>query len=234
MGFHNRAKMTTSTTGTGTITLGSADTGFQSFSAAGVVNTEQVFYTIEDGNAWEVGRGTYTSSGTTLSRTLISSSTGSLLSLSGTAKVYVDAPAEGLAWTELASVTPTTGGTTAVQFTSIPAVYQDLYVLFEGVSLSTTGAVNVFTATQAAPSTFSNQASLGSFTGSLVYYGALYIPNFTRDYGLALFEAVSGLSPTMTAGLDTRMARRTTGGLGGLQFSPAQNWASGTIRLMAR
>jgi hypothetical protein len=92
----NRARMTTATTGSGTITLGSAVSKYQTFAAAGVANTDVVSYCIEDGTAWEVGTGTYTSAGTTLSRTLIQSSTGSLLVLSGTAEVFVTALASDL------------------------------------------------------------------------------------------------------------------------------------------
>lgn len=91
----NLARMTTSTTGTGTITLGSAVAGFLSFSGAGVADGDVITYAIKDGSNSEIGRGTYTSSGTTLTRTVLkSTNSNAAISLSGTAEVFITAAAE--------------------------------------------------------------------------------------------------------------------------------------------
>jgi hypothetical protein len=65
----DRVKETTTTTGTGTLTLAGALTGFDAFSEIGDGNN--TYYACTDGTNFEVGIGTYTLSGTTLSRDTI-------------------------------------------------------------------------------------------------------------------------------------------------------------------
>lgn len=69
----NRAKQSTSTTGTGTITLGAAETGYQTFIEAGAAVGDTVSYVIEDGDNWELGTGTVGTTGG-LSSSLFSAS----------------------------------------------------------------------------------------------------------------------------------------------------------------
>ena len=111
----DRVKETTLTGGTGTVTLAGAVAGFQSFSVVGNGNT--TYYTITDttNNTWEVGIGTYTSSGTTLSRdtVLASSSGGSLVNFASIAKdVFVTYPAGRAAYADGAALKTQTSAIT--------------------------------------------------------------------------------------------------------------------------
>jgi hypothetical protein len=93
--LYNLARMTTATTGTGTITLGSAASGFLTFAQAGVSDGETVWYAISDGANREDGYGVYTASGTTLTRTVLkSTNSNNAISLSGTAQVFITPAAE--------------------------------------------------------------------------------------------------------------------------------------------
>lgn len=96
----DRVKETSTTAGTGTLTLLGPDVGYQAFSVIG--NGNSCYYTIQNTDSgfegeWEVGIGTYTASGTTLSRDVVlsSSNSGSLVPFSaGTKTVFVTYPAE--------------------------------------------------------------------------------------------------------------------------------------------
>lgn len=100
MALHNLARVVSATTGTGTLTLGSAVSGFLSFADAGVVDGEQVVYAIRDGANSEIGLGIYTASGTTLSRSVIYESTngGNAINCSGSQEVFITVAAERIGW----------------------------------------------------------------------------------------------------------------------------------------
>jgi len=92
----DRVRESSTTVGTGTFTLAGSVMGFQSFAAVGDGNT--TYYTIVDSISgdWEVGLGTYTASGTTLSRdtVLVSTNSNSLVVFgAGTKDVFVTYPA---------------------------------------------------------------------------------------------------------------------------------------------
>jgi len=90
----NRVQETTTTTGTGTVTLAGSASGFQSFAVVG--NTNTTYYTITSGTDWEVGIGTYSTTGPTLARTTIlsSSNANAAITLAGTSIVFSSYPAE--------------------------------------------------------------------------------------------------------------------------------------------
>lgn len=93
----DRVKETTTTTGTGAISLGGAEANFIAFSSA-LSNGDTTYYAIIDNvnQAYEVGLGTYTASGNTLARTtvLASSNSGSAVNFSaGSKDVFINYPA---------------------------------------------------------------------------------------------------------------------------------------------
>ena len=93
----DRVRETTTTTGTGTITLAGAVTNFETFTA-NLSNSDTTYYAIVDNTngAFEVGLGTFTSSGTTLARSTIIASSNSNSAVnfgSGTKDVFITVPA---------------------------------------------------------------------------------------------------------------------------------------------
>lgn len=101
----DRIKETTTTTGTGTYTLAGAVTGFEAFSQVGNGNT--TYYCCTDGTDFEIGIGTYASSGTTLTRTTIlqsSNSDNAVSWSSGTRTVFCTLPAEKMIFNDANNV----------------------------------------------------------------------------------------------------------------------------------
>lgn len=158
----DRVRETCSAPGTGTVTLLGAATGYQAFSVIGNGNT--TYYTIADqtGANWEVGIGTYTSSGTTLSRdtVLASSNGGSKTNFSsGTQDVFVTYPSEQSVYVSGSSIVPSTAAT-------LPIVSGGT-----GASTAPAGMTNLIgftsTPTAGATTTLTNTSSYYQvFTGS--------------------------------------------------------------------
>jgi hypothetical protein len=103
----DRVKQSAAAPGTGTITLGAIAAGFQAFSAIG--NGNVTYFAIVDpvSGAWEVNYGTYTSSGTTLSRNatpLSSSAAGALVNFTGAVDVFCTYPSEKAVWQDTSGV----------------------------------------------------------------------------------------------------------------------------------
>ena len=172
----DRVRETTTTTGTGAVTLGGAYTGFQTFSAA-IGNANNTYYTIANvtTNEWEVGIGTYTSSSNTLSRDTIlaSSNAGSAVSFtSGSKDVFVTQPAERAVYVtgtdviaaNSASVKTTYGGTGLTSWTA-----GDLPYYATGTALSKLGigaANTVLTSSGSAPQWSTSINISGSVTAA--------------------------------------------------------------------
>ena len=97
--INDRVKETTTTTGTGTVNLGGAETGYETF-VSGVGSTNTTFYAIELNSAgeFEVGIGTVTdASPDTLSRDTVISSSNSDAKVNfsaGTKNVFCTLPAK--------------------------------------------------------------------------------------------------------------------------------------------
>lgn len=143
----DRVKETTTTTGTGTVTLLGAATGYQSFAAVGNANTTYYCIAAQTGTEWEVGLGTYTAVGTTLARTTViaSSNAGSLVNFSaGTKDVFVTQPAKRTVYDSTGS----TGGTDAVSTnTASTVVRRDASGNFSAGTITAALSGNASTAT---------------------------------------------------------------------------------------
>jgi hypothetical protein len=193
----DRVRETTTSTGTGTITLGGAVAGFQSFSVIGNNNT--TYYTISGGTQWEVGIGTYY--GGTLARTtVISSSTGSKLDLAaGSKDVFVTYPA-GKSVNQDANnrvLIPYTSGTTNVGSLNVgnATVHTDSGVI---AGFTASEPLYLYTSLQNTDSGATSYASYAVNDGGHTAYGELGINNANYSYSAAGFPNNGFSTPLAT------------------------------------
>lgn len=185
----DRVKETSITAGTGTLTLDGAVAGFQSFAAIGNGNT--TYYTIVDNiaNTWEVGIGTYTASGTTLSRdTVLANSLGTtaLINFASNSKdVFCTYPAGRSVYSDGTNIVPassatvltTSGGTGLSSYTAGDLPYFAAGTAFTKLAIGSNKTIltSSGTAPQWTASLDTTQGGTGqtSYTaGDLPYYAA--------------------------------------------------------------
>jgi hypothetical protein len=215
----DRVRETTGVTGTGPATLLGAVTGFQSFAIIGDTNT--CYYTIADqsGPNWEVGIGTYSTSGPTLTRTTIldSSNSGAAVPFPpGVKDIFVTYPAEksvnldaagnvsplgtvaSATW-QATAITTTYGGTGLTSYTAGDLSYYASGTTFTKLGIGTSGQILTSTGTAPQWSTLSGVAvttfSAGTtgFTPSTATSGAV-----TLSGTLAVTNGGTGLTSLTT------------------------------------
>lgn len=175
----NRAAVATATTGTGTVTLGAAlSNAFCTFAEAGVANGASVTYMLTEGSNFEIGRGTYTTTGTTLSRdtVLLSKISGTAgtakMTLAGAAEVRIIAAAEDITAKALSSWNLIAASAVAVSHT--------------GDLLQTTLATITVPANSMGPNGILKLTTLWSFGGvdadakqARIYFGGVEVQRYT-------------------------------------------------------
>lgn len=188
----DRVRVTSTTAGTGTFTLGSAATGYQDFSVIGTGNT--TYYTIADqsGANWEVGLGTYTAPNQ-LTRTTVyeSSNSNNLVNFgSGTKDVFVTFPAEAV----------TTGGVTGSGTANYVPKFATSTSLGDSKLLQ--AGTTMLVKRNAAPATYSSDTTISAAD---LCTGLILVNNGTSTWSLTLPTGssidtelgLSGSTPTL-------------------------------------
>jgi hypothetical protein len=187
----DRVRVSSITAGTGTITLGAAITGFQDFSVIGNGNT--TYYTIVDPTTgdWEVGIGTYSSTGPTLARNTIleSSNSGAAVNfLSNPKDVFVTYPAERSVYVDGAAISPATAS--RLGFTN----------LAQGSALSVLGVTGNATANLASIAAATDHQVMRR-SGTAVAFGAVALNQSAAVTGtLPIANGGTGLTTTPANG----------------------------------
>ena len=183
--LNDRVLETCTSPGTGAVSLLGAATGYQTFSV-GVGNTNTCYYTIADqsGPNWEVGIGTYATTGNTLTRTTVlsSSNAGSLTNFSsGTQNVFVAYPAEKAVYLDASSnyvpSTPTFTSITDSGLTSGRVTYAGTGGLLQDSANLTFNGTTLTTANDAAISGL----TVGKGGGAVASNTALGLGNLQRN-----------------------------------------------------
>ena len=143
--INNRVRETTSTTGTGAVTLGGAVGGFQTF-AAGIGNDNTTYYaiSINTENEWEVGLGTLNADSSTLTRTTVLESSNSDAAVdfaAGSKEVFCTLPSEKAVYLDASD--NQVGGFSSLAADSSPQLGGDLDVNGNDIVSASAGNIDI-------------------------------------------------------------------------------------------
>lgn len=200
----NRVSQKVAATGTGAVALAAtAQTGFRTLAAAGVADASTLYYTIEDGVAWECGLATYTAGTNTIARTVLISSAGNAaINLSLNAVFSATLLAEGLAQYLTPSALTPYATTAAVAATyaplASPALTGNPTVPTQTANDNSTKAASTAYVDRAAgggggaPSAIINGANGVTVTAALADKGKMYVLAGTGVLSLPAAVQVTG------------------------------------------
>ena len=217
----DRVKETTTTTGTGTVTLLGAVSGFEAFSAIGNTNTTYYAIVHQSADEWEVGIGTYTASGTTLARTTVLSSTNSDAAVdfaAGTKDVFVTYPADKAVYVSAspAFIDVSVGGS----LTGVSATFTNHV---SANTLAVVGATSIGGALSGVSATFSNHVSantlgvvgITSIGGSLVGTSATFGDHVSvSSFAIVGITSIGGSLVGTSATFSNHVSANTLGVVG--------------------
>jgi len=197
----DRVKETTTTTGTGTLTLGGAVTGFETFTA-NLSDGDTTYYACTDNTDFEVGLGTFTASGTTLARTTIlaSSNSGSAVNWgAGTRTIFCTLPAAKAVFLDASNVTNISNLKLASGATVTAILDEDTLSSNSDTSLATQQSIKAYVDAQVTAQDLDFQGDTG---GAL----SIDLDSETLDIAGGTGIDTSGSSNTLTVAIDSTVA----------------------------
>jgi hypothetical protein len=197
----DRVKETTTTSGTGTYTLGGAVTGFETFTA-NLSDGDTTYYACTDNTDFEVGLGTFTTSGTTLARTTIlaSSNSGSAVNwAAGTRTIFCTLPAAKAVFLDASNVTNISNLKLASGATVTAILDEDGLSSDSATSLATQQSIKAYVDAQVTAQDLDFQGDTG---GAL----SIDLDSETLDIAGGTGIDTSGSSNTLTVAIDSTVA----------------------------
>ena len=200
----DRVKETTTTSGTGTYTLGGAVTGFETFTA-NLSDGDTTYYACTDNTDFEVGLGTFTASGTTLARTTIlaSSNSGSAVDWSaGTRTIFCTLPASKAVFLDASDVANISNLKLASGATVTAILDEDTLSSDSATSLATQQSIKAYVDSQVTAQDLDFQGDSG---GTL----SIDLDSEILDIAGGTGIDTSGSSNTLTVAIDSTVATLT-------------------------